>query len=226
MTGEDPDAPDVVADADAEDPNASSVEWPVELRGVTESVVTTLGPNDRWNAAALGLHGPEDDDAPVTARTWGRTRTRRNFAERGSGVVQFTSDPREFVDAAVRIREEPEPVLPNADAWVEVDVERIDDGERNGTRWVEWALHPTDVGVLDERVPTTNRGFAAVVDATVAASRLDVDAYDTDVLLDRLRYHAETVATCGGPAEREAFARIDDAVGWRERLDDGAPPRF
>ena len=26
--------------------------WPVGLRGVTESIVTTYGPNDRWNAAA------------------------------------------------------------------------------------------------------------------------------------------------------------------------------
>ncbi|PSP91673.1 DUF447 domain-containing protein, partial [Halobacteriales archaeon QS_1_68_44] len=61
-------------------------EWPVNLAGVTESVVTTLGPNDRWNLAALGLFAGD----PVTARTWGRTRTWRNFRERGGGYVQFT----------------------------------------------------------------------------------------------------------------------------------------
>jgi len=58
--------------------------WPVALRGVTESIVTTLGPNDRWNVAALGLHAPDDPSDPVTARTYGRTRTWRNFTERGA----------------------------------------------------------------------------------------------------------------------------------------------
>jgi hypothetical protein len=110
-------------------------EWPdaLDLRGVTESVVTTLGPNGRWNLAALGLHAPEADGAggaagPVTARTWGRTRTWRNFTERGEGYVQFTRDPLTFVDAALSIREADDPVLDDADAWVRVEVERIEEG--------------------------------------------------------------------------------------------------
>ncbi|MFC5135649.1 MULTISPECIES: DUF447 domain-containing protein [Haloferacaceae] len=189
--------------------------WPVDLRGVTESVVATLGPNDRWNVAALGLHAPDAPDAPVTARTYGRTRTWRNFTERGGGVVQFTADPREFVDAALTVREEPEPVLPGADAWVEVRVETIDSEVRGDTTVRTWALEPVESEVVSERVPTINRGFGAVVDATVAASRLDVPGYDTAGLLDRLGYFADVVDRCGGPAEREAFVRIDEATGWR-----------
>jgi hypothetical protein len=194
--------------------------WPVELRGVTESVVATRGPNDRWNVAALGLHAPENPEGAVTARTYGRTRTRRNFVERGGGVVQFTVDPREFVDAALTVREEPEPVLPNADAWVEVRVEAVGSETANGTTIRTWALHPVEASVRNERVPTVNRGFGAVIDATVAASRLDVPAYDTAELLDRLAYFAAVVERCGGPAERDAFARIDEATGWRELVDD------
>jgi len=217
------------------EPADAAAEWPVELRGVTESVVTTLGPNDLWNAAALGLHAPASGAPtpadPVTATTWGRTRTRRNFRERGGGVVQFTSDPRTFVEAALSIREGAEPVLDTADAWVEVEVEPLAEGTEGGTQWVEWALTPVEAATLAERVPTINRGFGAVVDATVAASRLDVDAYPTDELLDRLCYFAETVERCGGPAEREAFARLDGATAWRERLAgsdlaDRSPPRF
>jgi hypothetical protein len=193
--------------------------WPVALRGVTESVVATLGPNDRWNQAALGLHAPDGPGDPVTAVTWGRTRTRGNFERRGGGVVQFTADPREFVDAALDVTETDEPVRDGAAAWVEVDAERIDAGEDGGTEWVRWALSPVpDSATVRERtVPTVDRGFYAVVDATVAASRLDVPAYDTDTLLDRLAYFAETVERCGGPAEREAFARVDDLSGWRDR---------
>lgn len=188
-------------------------DWPVELRGVTESVVATLGPNGRWNLAALGLRAGD----PVTATTWGDTRTRRNFEREGGGVVQFTSDPRDFVDAALTVREEPSPVLDSADARVEVAAEQVERGESGGTRWERWELTPEATAVLRESVPTVNRGFAAVVEATVAASRLDVDAYDAVTLLDRLSYFADVVERCGGPREREAFARIDETTGWRER---------
>jgi hypothetical protein len=193
-----------------------SSDWPVTLRGVTESVAATLGPNDRWNQAALGLHAPDGDDS-VTAVTWGATRTRGNFERRGGGVIQFTTDPREFVDAALDVTETEEPVRSGAAAWVEVDAERIDSGTDDGTEWVRWALTPTASTVRERTVSTINRGFYAVVDATVAASRLDVPAYDTDALLDRLAYFADTVERCGGPAEREAFARIGDLTDWRER---------
>ena len=194
--------------------------WPVDLRGVTESIVATLGPNDLWNMAALGLHAPDeqaDPDEPVTATTWGNTRTKRNFHRQGGGVVQFTSDPREFVDAAVTIREEPEAVLPNADAWVEIEAESVDSGTDGGTEWEQWELRPTTAGTVDSSRPLTiNRGLYAVVDATVAASRLDVPSFDTDVLVDRLQYFEETVEKCGGPREREAFATLTSETGWRE----------
>ena len=191
-----------------------SGEWPdaLDLRGVTESVVTTLGPNDRWNLAALGLHAPDERGGPVTARTWGRTRTWRNFTERGVGYVQFTRDPRTFVDAALSIRESDNPVLEEADAWVRVEVERIGEGESGGTTWADWTLSPVESRVLHQSVPTTNRGYYAVVEATVAASRLDVDAYDRAELIERLRYLESVVGTAGGPAEREAFERVREYV--------------
>ncbi len=201
--------------------------WPVELRGVTETVVATLGPNDRWNFAALGVHAPEADDAPAdvssgspppsTATTWGNTRTRRNFHRQGGGVIQFVSDPRAFVEAAMTIYERDSPVLDSADAWAEVEATPVSSGEDGGTEWETWELRPVDAAVERTRPFTINRGFGAVIDATVAASRLDVPSFDTDDLLDRLDYFAETVEKCGGEREREAFARIDELTGWRER---------
>ncbi|WP_253736400.1 DUF447 domain-containing protein [Halohasta salina] len=192
-------------------------DWPVELRGVTESIVATLGPNDLWNMAALGLHAPDEPDEPVTATTWGNTRTKRNFHRQGGGVVQFTADPREFVDAAVTIREDGEPLLPNADAWVEIEATSVDSGTDGGTEWERWELQPTAAGTAESSRPLTiNRGFYAVIDATVAASRLDVPSFDTDQLVERLRYFEETVEKCGGPREREAFATLSSETGWRE----------
>ena len=192
-------------------------DWPADLRGVTESIVATRGPNELWNMAALGLHAPADPGEPVTATTWGNTRTKRNFHRQGGGVVQFTADPREFVDAALTIREEPEPVLPNADAWIEVAAESVERGEDGGTEWERWALRPTATGTVESSRPLTiNRGFYAVIDATVAASRLDVPSFETDRLVDRLRYFEATVEKCGGPRAREAFATLSAETGWRE----------
>jgi len=187
-------------------------DWPVELRGVTESVVTTLGPNDQWNVAVLGLHAPDGGAGSVTARTWGRTRTWRNFRERGEGYVQFVADPVDFVEAAMTVREEDDPVLASADAWARVDVSRRDEGTDGETQWVEWELRPIESAIERETVPTINRGFNAVIEATVATSRLDVPTYDTAALLERLAHLESVVETCGGEREEAAFAVLTDHV--------------
>ena len=207
--------------------------WPLEpdrqLQGVTESVVATLGPNDRWNLAALGLRAGEASarDGRVTARTWGRTRTRRNFERRGGGVVQFVRDPVVFVDAALGIAERAHPVDDSADAWVEVRVERLAEGDtgadgdsgetdaQQGTTWVDWALDPRSGTVERRGVRTINRGFNAVVEATVWASRLSVEAYDEAELRDRLAFLAEVVEASGTERDRMAFERIGSYVDWR-----------
>ncbi|MFB6220974.1 MAG: DUF447 domain-containing protein [Halolamina sp.] len=208
MTDDRPAADDWAPEDDA------PADWPVALRGVTESVVTTLGPNGLWNVAALGIHAGD----PVTARTYGNTRTRRNFERQGGGFVQFVADPRDFVDAALSVRETEVPVLDSADAWVEVAVERGESHEEAGTTIREWELAPVESAVVRERPLTTNRGFGAVVEATVAASRLDTPGFDDADLLDRLTFFADVVERCGGAREREAMRRVAEHTGWRERL--------
>jgi hypothetical protein len=192
-------------------------DWPVDLRGVTETIVTTRGPNDRWNVAALGVHAGE----PATAVTWGDTRTRRNFDREGEGCVQFVYDPELFVAAALDVREVDDRRLEAADARVDVEVERLDAETVDGTRRERWALRPVDSTIERRVVRTTNRGYYAVVEATVAASRLDVDAYDTDVLLERLAYFESVVERCGGDPEQRAFERLTELSGWRSDSEGG-----
>ncbi len=179
-------------------------EWPVPITGIMETVVTTKGPNGHWNVAALGVHGGE----PVTARTWGNTRTRRNFERTGTGNIHFTDDSILFVEAALSIEERDEPILPEAAAWVTVDVEHRAAGTTGGTEWAEWALVPRNAGVQRTEVPTINRGYNAVIEATVAASRLNVEAYSTQELLERLAFFRSVVEQCGGEREQEAFRRL------------------
>lgn len=206
-------------------------------------MVTTFGPNDRWNVAALGLFAGDDDSDdggsdsddggsdsddcdPVTARTWGDTRTRRNFYTTGEGYVQFTNDPVDFVEAACSIREEETPILESSNAWIRVSVEQMDAGETGGTRWERWALSPVESSVERRVVPTTNRGFYAIVEATVAASRLDVPGYDTAELRTRIEYFEDVVEHCGGERERTAWERFEELIEWRSICDQSEDESF
>lgn len=195
------------------DVNRGECGWPVDFKGVTESIVATLGPNGRWNFAALGLFSP----TPITARTWGNTRTRKNFHRHSEGYVQFTRDPVDFVEAACSIHERDDPVLPSADAWVRVEVKQVGDDESGGTRWEEWALLPIESGVETRVVPTISRGHAAVIEGTVAASRLDVPSYNSEELIERLEYFEAVVERCGGERDREAFSRLTEYTEWNRR---------
>ncbi len=185
-----------------------TADWPVALPGLTESVVTTPTTDDRWALAALGLHPGE----PVTARTWGATRTRANFEREGRGFVQFVRDPVVFVEAALGAPTVDEPILDVAAAWAEVTVERVESGTSTGTAWVDWELSPVDADRRHETVPTIRRGFNAVIEATVDASRLGHPAYDDEAVRERLVRHRTVVERCGSPSDREALARLDELV--------------
>ena len=185
-------------------------DWPVAFDGIAETVTLTRDPDGRWNVAALGVHAGD----PATARTWGETVTRRNFERTGEGVVAFPDDPVLFVDAALTERKESSPRLDGLAARVEVAVDERDRGTDGGTEWVDWTLVPHDSEVLRRSVPVTNRGFNAIVEMTVAASRLGVPAYDDETLRGRLAYFAEVVETCGGARERAALEKLRDVVDW------------
>jgi hypothetical protein len=214
--------------SDAVDPDGERVEgWPTRLSGVTETVVATEGPNGRWNHAALGISPPDDVSAPlesgagssVVARTFGRTRTRRNFAAGREAYVQFTTDPLDFVEAALGVYETDAPILCSSDAWTLVEVTERDRTAEWNTEIVEWSLRPIETGIRNRSVPTVHRGRAAVFEATVPASRLGIEGYDDGELLTRLESLGAVVDAAGDERAAIAFERIDELVGWRERLE-------
>lgn len=185
-------------------------DWPVTLEGVTETVVTTRGPKQRWNGAALGIHAGE----PVVARTWGKTRTRQNFERQQTGYVQFVVDPVVFTKAALGIHEIDDPILPSACAWAKVTVTRYDSGTSDGTEWVDWRVVPQEKSIRERRVPTLNRGRSAVIEATVAASRLEVTGYERETLVSRLTHLAGVVERCGTDQDRAAMKLIPELSTW------------
>ena len=190
--------------------------WPMAISGIVESVVSTQAPDGDWSVAALGLHGEADHtpDDPLRARTWGNTRTKRNLARRGTGHVQFVDDPLDFVEAALGRWEAPDPIVDRAAAWTEVRAERVESGESRGTTWIEWELRPMESTVEHRSVPHPSRGFGAILEMTVAASRLGVPGYDDDRLRRRLEEYSDIVRRCGGVRELHALDRIDTLTEW------------
>ncbi|MFW5903275.1 MAG: DUF447 domain-containing protein [Halolamina sp.] len=185
-------------------------DWPVPLDGIAETVTLTPDPDGGWNVAALGIHAGE----PATARTWGETNTRRNLERSGRAVVTFADDPVLFVEAALTERHVESTAIDGVAARVDVVAEAIDRGTSGGTTWVDWALVPGDSEVVRRSVPVTNRGFNAIVEMTVAVSRLGVPAYDDETLRARLGYFEGVVETCGGEREADALERIHDLAEW------------
>lgn len=193
---------------------AEGVSWPVRLRGVIETVVTTAQPDGAWNAAALGVHAPESGQEHPRARTWGRTRTRRNFTERERGYVQFVDDPVVFVQAALAVQTVDDPVLDAAAAWVLVEPVRIGDGTSGGTEYVDWRLVAVEAETVRRSVPTWNRGEAAAVEASVHASRLNTPAGDAAELRERLDWLATVVESAGGDRARRALEIVAELSAW------------
>lgn len=211
------------------DPGGDRIDgWPASIAGVTETIVATKGPNGRWNQAALGIapSGAKGDaveqgsNDAVSAHTYGRTRTRQNLAAGREAIVQFTRDPLDFVEAALGRFETDAPILSSADAWTRISATEGPSTDDHDTEVVEWSLEPIESGVRERHVPTMNRGRAAVIEATVPASRLGVEGYDDRERLQRLSSLADVVEAAGDERSRAAFERIDEHVGWRDRIDE------
>ena len=192
----------------------------IHIDGIAETVVTTELPDGSWNAAALGVW-TADEAQVLRARTWGDTRTRRNFDRTGHGVIHLLADPERFVRAALGIWERPTATIHDAAAWTPVTVTKRQSGTANDVEWTEWDLQPESWRITERRVPIPNRGFAAVIEMTIAASRLSVPGYDEAELTDRLAYFHAVARRCGGPAVRAACDRVIETVDW----DPEAPDR-
>ncbi len=191
-----------------EDPDAT--DWPIPLRGVTETIIATQLPDGTWNQAAFGVHAGD----PPWARSWGETTTRRNLARTNHGIIQCLTDPRSLVEAALDTYITDQPVLESTAGWVRVTASVSETGTSGGTEWVEWALHPTASATRQQTVPSLRRAPVAVVEAAVAASRLTVDAYDTTELRDRLAYLETFVNRTGTDRDIQAFDRIVELSAW------------
>ncbi|KQC04949.1 MAG: hypothetical protein APR53_09050 [Methanoculleus sp. SDB] len=178
--------------------------------GINEVIATT-----HRNAAPIGFICR---DGRVSLVLFHGSHTEENVREHGWIVANIVFDPVLYVRTAFtdlppsafvtetvagisveRLRE--------AEAWAAFSIaEARDTGEALVVR-----LHPLHEEIIAPVVRPVNRGFSAIIEATVHATRY---IFSRDSALKTLiDHHAALARKCGGPREWEALDLLQDFIG-------------
>ena len=181
--------------------------WPSEIEGIVEVIVTTCDASKYWNVALLGLHGGEI----VTARTWGRTRTRENFSKGRDAYVHFVRDSVLFAEAALCIKEQKGPHIEGSYAWAEVEAISTGMGKEKGVEWEDWNINIRESQIVKKEVPILNRWHNAIIEATVIASRLRI-SQNREKDLQNIESLLKIAEKCGNVRDCEAKVLVERLV--------------
>lgn len=169
--------------------------------GISEVIFTTVSPEGIPNAAPIGLHRKEKR---LFARIYG-SKTLDNISSKPIAAANIVDEPVLFVQAALSDMEperfelvEDFPVLKEALGWILFDC-RCKTGKK--TSVVE--LSPVQGKINRRKIQPVNRGFNAVIEASIHATRYV--ALKDKRYLDCIRYYNAIVKKCGGAREKEAM---------------------
>ena len=177
--------------------------------GISEVIVTTLSKDGVPNAAPIGLHCK---DGRLFLRLF-NSKTLDNILARPVAVANIVDDPVLFVRSALSDIEPDEfelieeiPVLKGALAWIRFEC-KCRKGE--GISVVE--LTPLSSDIIHRTVKPINRGFNAVIEASVDATRYVI--FREQKYLDSIGDHDKLVRKCGGAREKEAMRVLYELIG-------------
>jgi hypothetical protein len=172
-------------------------------------IFTTISTDGVPNAAPIGLH---KKNGRFFARIY-NSKTLDNIMGKKAVAANIVDDPFLFVESALSDPNQDNfdliggfPVLKDAQGWIIFDC-KIRKGETISV--VE--LSPVEAQIKRRQIKTINRGFNAVIEATVEATRYVV--LKDKKYLDRIEYYDTIVQKCGGPEEKEAMKLLFDLVG-------------
>lgn len=176
--------------------------------GISEVIFTTLSPQGVSNAAPIGLHMK---NGKLFARIY-NSKTLNNILGKPVAVANIIDDPVLFVQSALSDIEqgkfefiEGHPVLKDALGWILFDC-RCKKGENISV--VE--LLPVGSTIKRRQIKPVNRGFNAVIEAVVEATRYVV--LKDKKYIDRIDYYNTIVQKCGGPGEKDAMKLLYDLI--------------
>ncbi len=169
--------------------------------GISEVIATTRG--DNVNAAPMGV--VNRDFLYISMYTGSHTFL--NIKQNGQLVANLVLDPQLYVEAAFDdlkpacfLYDNGLPVLKAAYAWVEFTCSVSDHITQKN---VIVRLLPVRSKIVARPIVPINRGFNAVIEATIHATRYC--ALREHRYLKLIDHYGSIVQKCGGPDERQAF---------------------
>lgn len=177
---------------------------------IREAIITTRGPDGAAHVTPLGYR---EDAGLILLAPFIPSRTLDNLRRHPEAVLNFTTDVRIIAGALTGRRGWPTvpstvvgvPRVAGALAHQELRVVRTEEDELRPRFWcapVHLATHAPFTGF--------NRAQSAVLELAILVSRLDW--LDPDAVAREMALHAGAVDKTAGPAEREAWAWLVDAV--------------
>ncbi len=172
-------------------------------------IFTTISRDGVPNAAPIGLHMK---DGSFFARIY-NSKTLDNILGDKAAAANIVDDPVLFVQSALSDIPPDDfdlggsfPVLKGAQGWIIFDCRC-----RKGETISVIELLPKGSKINRRQIKPINRGFNAVIEATVEVTRYVV--FKDKRYLDRLEHYNTIVQKCGGLREKEAMKLLFELVG-------------
>ena len=176
--------------------------------GINEIIAVT-----KDNAAPIGII-LRDGQCPKMILFKG-SKTEENIRKYGWVTANFVSKASLYARYAFHDAEPAELTaagdmqhLAEADAWISFTAEVVHETEQ--TYMID--LTPVEEVVVNPGIRRVNRGFDAVVDATVHATRYVFN--HSEELRERILYDFELIRKCGGEDALAAKQILEEAVGF------------
>lgn len=168
--------------------------------GINEVIVITFKEDGSINTAPIGI---VVDKKSVYARIYS-SHTRENVERDGTLYANVILDPTIFVLSTFTDLDESyfesldPPIIRGALSWCKFKAE---------VKGLIVNLHPVDGKVLRKSIRAYNRGFSALIEALILASRKEM--FERSTFFNEMAKYKNTVMRCGGEKEREAFKILE-----------------
>jgi hypothetical protein len=175
--------------------------------GITEVIVTTVSRSGTPNAAPMGIVSQR---GRFFIRMFTDTTTFINVSQTGYLVANFTTDALVYVVSAFQELSPDQfkfeegmvpPRLKDARGWAYFKCTVKDVVE----------MEPLSVKAAQCSLPSFNRAFAAVIEATIIGTRLRF--YQGDEGQKKILEYETVVKKCGSPADIEAMKKLKKILG-------------
>lgn len=181
--------------------------WGFLEYSIIESISVTESGNG-FNIAPMGVYSDPGDQKGY-ARLWSGSDTLDNIRNRNQVDVYLTRNPVIYARGAIGDPQDivnEEGVIQDYSALFECSayMERL---EKDGELEI-WRLEIDDAEIREKHLPVVNRGFNAIIEACVHATRLEF----RPELEELIEHHLEIARKCGGKKENKSADLLENYI--------------